>query len=334
MHIESSFTNLTPAKVLEAQSRIGRHINRTAIIESERLSEWLGHSIIFKCDNFQKTGAFKARGALNTVMSLVERGDTPKKVVAFSSGNHAQAVAWSCNKFGIPATIYMEKTVSPIKVQATKSYGAEVVLTESRQQAMDICEEEVKSGAYFIPPYDNDMVIAGQGTCALETFQDGVEPDAVFVPLGGGGLVAGTFLASQLFNKKIKVFGCEPANGSDAYNSFMSGTIFKLDALPDTIADGVKTLSIAPRTFHFIRQLAGVTIHSEQEIIYFTQWIYHLCKIICEPSCSLSLAGAFSWLKEQTSPKTVLVILSGGNVSAETYNAIWKTSYLDKIPAL
>jgi threonine dehydratase len=325
---------IAPEEVWHAMRRIRDHIVRTPLFYSKLLDSWLGgHRIYFKCENFQKVGAFKARGAINTLLAEQERGALPEKVVAFSLGNHSGGAAWACRRLGVPARIYLQKGVTPLKRQATESYGPEVIVTQSRQEAMARVEEDVKKGYYFIHPYDHDDIIAGQGTCALEIIEDLPDVDAIFAPIGGGGLASGSLLATRLMRKDCKVFGVEPKRANDAARSVKAGHIIGYDTPPDTVADGVRTLAMTERTFQYIRQLDGIYEVEEEDILYWTQWVAHLIKITAEPSSAMVLGAAFDWLKTQSKPRTVALIVSGGNVDAETHRLIWAENHLDITPA-
>ena len=179
-------------------------------------------------------------------------------------------------------------------------------------------------------PFGNDRVIAGQGTACLEALQDGIAPDAIFAPCGGGGLTSGTYLAAQALAPHAQVYGVEPTLGNDAQQSLRKGNIVRLPTMPDTIADGVRTLAVAERTFQFLQKINGIFAIDEQDIIYWTQYLTHLLKITVEPSSALAMAGAAQWLKEQSQPQTILIILSGGNLSAETHQRIWQENLLLK----
>lgn len=329
----SSFKELDPNLVKEAAKRVSPYLNHTPLIESRLLNNWLGHRIIFKAECLQRTGAFKARGALNALLTLKEQGNLPHHIAAFSSGNHAQAVAWACSMLGVKSTIYLPKIVSPIKKQATISYGADVVEAQTRKEAEALTDEAAKNGAYIIPPFDHDDVILGQGTACFEALSDSANPDAVFSPCGGGGLTSGTLLASRLFSKKIDVFAVEPKNANDAAISVKTGKIFRFEDSPDTIADGARTLGVSERTFHYLKQCAGIYEIEEEEIIYWSQWISHLLKVSCETTSAMAMAASYKWLKTQTTPKTALIILSGGNIDPSIQKKIWEKNYLDKIPA-
>lgn len=325
-------SDVTPEDILTAQARIAENVHRTPLLSSRTLDEALGHRIIFKAENLQKTGAFKLRGATNALLKLREDGALGDRVCAFSSGNHAQAVAYAARALGVKATLFIPKQASSLKIAATRACGAEVVLTETRQAAESAVTDLIAQGVAFIHPYDNPHVIVGQGTACLEALQDGADPDAVFAPCGGGGLMSGTYLATRCLRPTTKVFAAEPLLANDAAQSLRTGEIVRLSDTPMTIADGVRTLAISERTFSILKRLDGLFEIPEAEIICWTQWLTHLLKTVAEPTSALGMAAAAKWLSAQTTPKTVLVILSGGNIAPDTHCEIWKTDYLSSFP--
>jgi threonine dehydratase len=325
---------MKPDAVLDAHRRIKAHINRTPVVLSTMLNNWLGHEIMFKVEGFQKIGAFKIRGALNVLLALKEQNNLPKEVVAFSSGNHAQAVALASRMLGIKSTVIMPEFVSKVKQQATRSYGAELILTKTRQEAEARASEIQARGARLIHPSADDMIIAGQGTACFEALQDGVEADAIFAACGGGGLLSGTWMAAQLLAPKTKIFAAEPKMANDAAQSFHTGKIVSFDQTPMTIADGARTLHISELTFHYLKQLAGFYEVEEENIIYWTQWLQHLLKMNIEPTAAMAMAAAYQWLKTQKTKQRVLVILSGGNIDAATHRQIWAKDYLEQVPQI
>ena len=329
-----TYTPIPPNSIKEAHNRISPHIKKTPILQSALLNDFLKHKIKFKVEGLQTTGAFKARGALNTLLSLQEQHDLPNEIVTFSSGNHAQAVAWAGRKLGVKTTIFLPSFTSKIKQQATISYGAEVINTANRIEAEERTAEMASKGAYFIHPYDNDMVIAGQGTACYEALQEEYKPRAIFAPCGGGGLLSGTYLATQLLSPQSLVFAGEPSQANDATQSYHSGKIFRFQDSPATLADGARTLSVSERTFHYLKKLNGFYEVSEMEIVYWTQWLMHLLKVAVEPTSALAMAAAHKWMQQQTEPQEVLVILSGGNIAPETYHSIWKENQLENIPSV
>lgn len=324
---------MKPEVILEAQIRLNGYVNRTPLLQSPILNKILKASIYFKHEGFQKVGAFKARGALNALLTLKEQDKLPKKVITYSSGNHAQAIAWAASKVGIEATVIIPKVASAVKKAAARAYGAKVIIAETRQKAETLTLEATKDpDILLISPYDNDMVIAGQGTAALEAWQEEGNFDAIFAPCGGGGLLSGTYLATRLMSKSAKVFAGEPITANDAARSYKTGKIVKYDDAPNTIADGVRTLSISERTFHYLKKLDGFYEISEEEIIYWTQWLIHLLKISIEPTSALGMAAAHKWLSKQKSAKKILIILSGANADQATFKTVWEKDYLAEFP--
>ncbi|MGD1945133.1 MAG: serine/threonine dehydratase [Croceivirga sp.] len=324
---------LSLTDIQAAKNRINPYINETPILSSSLLNEWLGHEVYFKCENFQKIGAFKARGGLNTVAWLMETGQKPQHIVANSSGNHAQAVAYAGQQFGIPTTIFMPEYSSQVKIQATKGYGAEVVLSETRDITDALVKEAAKEeGAVWIPPFNHEQVICGQGTAALEALTAIQDIDAVFTPCGGGGLTSGSLIATRGLAPKAKMFGVEPLNANDAAESLRSGSIQRLSGIPDTLADGAMTMAVGNITFEYLKQLDGFFEVEEEKIVYWTQWLTHLLKCRLEPTCAMPTAAVVEWLQTQKRKQRVLVIVSGGNMDQPTSKKIWAKDYLTQLP--
>ena len=313
---------LTFDDVLAAHARIKNYIKNTPVISSQKLNEELGAQIFFKMENLQETKSFKARGAFNAILAYKEKHKKfPEKVVAQSSGNHAQGIAFVCKQFGIPALIYMAANASPFKVAASRALGAEVILCEKRIDANRSAEEKQKEGYFFIHPSDGDEVIAGQGTAAFEALQEinkmGIKIDAIFAPCGGGGLVSGSFLAASGLAPQAKVFACEPLNANDVARSVREGKIFSFDDSPNTVADGTRTLAVMEQSFFHLKKLAGILEISEEEIIL---WQKKLCEVLeqrVELTPGLAIAGVAQFLKNNPELKNqkFLVIISGGNVA-------------------
>lgn len=327
--------SLTIEDIAGAKRRIDKFINNTPVLSSSLLNGWLGHDIFFKAECFQKAGSFKARGAGNTIAWLMENNKKPQHIISNSSGNHGQAVAWAAKQFGIPSTIYMPAHSSKIKIQATSAYGAKAILCESRA----IVDEMVKQasgdkGTYWVPPFNHEQVIAGQGTAAYEALIELGEVDAVAAPCGGGGLLSGSLIASHALSPKAEVLGAEPLNANDAALSLRMNAIQKLQATPYTLADGAMTLSVGDITFEYLKSLNNIYEIEESKIIYWTQWISHLLKIRVEPTSAMSMEAVSCWLSGQKSRKRVLVILSGGNIDQETSLKIWGQNCLFDIPHL
>jgi threonine dehydratase len=327
----------TPDMVAKAHVRISNHIHNTPLLYSETLNKMLGSDIYFKMDVMQKTGSFKLRGVLNHLLALKENGKIPEKIVAYSTGNHALAMSYSAKFFGIHARVYLPKNVSPIKKRIAKYYGAEVIEVKTRAEAETLSQKDGKNGFYYLHPSDDDQTIAGAGTMCYEALMEITKrnirlPDAIFASCGGGGLLAGTYLAKELLSPSSKVIGVEPEAANDAYKSLQSGEIKRFKNSPNTIADGLRALSICERTFNYLKKLDGFYTCSEESIYYWTAWIMQTMKVTCEPSASISMAAAYEWLKQNNSKKTILVLLSGGNVDPTFYLDLWNKDHLEIIP--
>jgi len=326
---------LTIQDIKAAKHRIAPYINKTPILFSSLLNEWLGHEVFFKCENFQKIGAFKARGGLNTVSWIRETGQKPKHIVANSSGNHAQAMAFAGQQFGVPTTIFMPEYSSQVKIQATKGYGAKVVLSKTRDLTDTLVSEAAQQkGTYWIPPFNHEQVICGQGTAAMEALSELEDIDAVFTPCGGGGLTSGTLIATRGWSPKTKVMGVEPLNANDAAESLRRGSIQRLSAIPNTLADGAMTMAIGELTFEYLKQLDGFYEVAEDRIIYWTQWLTHLLKCRLEPTCAMPMQAVVEWLATQKTKQRVLVIISGGNMDQSTSRKIWERDFLMELPSI
>jgi threonine dehydratase len=327
-HIQS------PHLVLESYERIKNYIHKTPIIQSESLNEMLGgHKIFFKAESLQKTGAFKVRGVLNHLLLMKEQNMLPERVVAYSTGNHGIGLAYVAKVLNIHARIYLPKHTSFVKQKAAEYYGAEVIYTESREEAERRSFLDQDNGFYYLHPSDSDSTIAGAGTMCFEALLEMKrKPDAIFVSCGGGGLASGTYLAKELMSKDSKLICTEPLNANDAFQSYHSGKIFRFKDSPNTIADGLKTLGLSARTFEYIKQMDDFVCVEEGEIFYWTAWLIHLLKIACEPSCALNMSAVKAWLAGKTEPQNVLVMISGGNIDPSLYREIWKEDYLMTSP--
>ncbi len=306
---------ISKEKIERAHKRISKGIHNTPVLTSQSIDKISGCRIYFKCENFQKIGAFKMRGALNAILSF-DKKDIEKGFVTHSSGNHAQAVALSSKICNTKSYIIMPKDAPKIKIEAVKSYGAEVILCENNERArISQCNKILeRTGANFIHPYDNYDVILGQATCAKELYEDKNIPrlDNIICPVGGGGLASGTIKATEFFSPETKVVLSEPENASDAHDSFNQKKLIPVKN-PNTIADGLKT-SLSKKTFNII--VSGteeiITV-SEAEIINSMKIIWERLKVICEPSCSLPLAAILK-NKSKFRNKSVGIILTGGNI--------------------
>lgn len=304
--------------VLAAYNRIKDHIKNTAVISNQELNEEFGAEIFFKMENQQITNSFKARGAFNAILSYKEKhGKFPQKIVVQSSGNHAQAIAYACKKFGIEALIYMINKASPLKIKSAQDLGAKVILLEKRSEVNQKAEEKQKEGYFFIHPSADADVICGQSTCTFEALNQIAEVDYIFAPCGGGGIAAGAFLAAQKLSPKAKIFACEPLNGNDIAQSFHAGKIITFEETPNTIADGARTLGTSEICFQYIKNFAGVLEIPEEKIIFWQKKLSEKLNQKIEPTSALTIAGVEKFLQENKDMKNskILVLISGGNVS-------------------
>ena len=302
-------------RIRTAHERIRPHIHRTPVLTSSRLDEASGAKLFFKCENLQKIGAFKARGATNAVFSL-DDASAKRGVATHSSGNHGTALARAAKLRGIPAHIVMPKNSAKVKVRAVESYGAHVLFCEPNDQAREAACADViaKTGATLIHSFENEDVMAGQGTAAIELLED-VEIDLVMCPVGGGGLLSGTAVAAKSMRPNIKVVAAEPANADDAAQSFRAGKRI-VTAKHFTIADGLRT-NVGEKTFPIIqRYVDDIVTVSEEAIVSAMRKIWETMKIIIEPSAAVPYA-AIAESKIDIAGKRVGIILTGGNVDLD-----------------
>lgn len=301
------------ATLQNIHDRIKPHIHRTPVLSSRLINDLCGARVFFKCENFQKMGAFKMRGAANAILNLTE-AQKNKGVVTHSSGNFAQALSLAAKQIGITAYIVMSKNAPQVKKDAVKTYGGIIIECDSNIQAR---EDEahrivVEKGASFIHPSNDENVIHGQGTAAIELLEDHPDLDYIFTPVGGGGLLAGTLLAAKHFSKHCKVIAGEPKAVDDAYRSLLSGNIEK-NKTTNTIADGLRTY-LGDRNFPIIKKHVEKIIRVEEdEIIDAMKLVWERMKIIIEPSSAVAFAAVLKE-KETFKNKTIGVIISGGNV--------------------
>ncbi len=302
----------------DAYKRLADVANKTPVMTSRTLNRQINAFVYFKCENFQRVGAFKFRGAYNT-LSLLSPERREKGVIAPSSGNHAQALSLASSLLDIRAVIIMPADAPRIKVNATKGYGAEVIFSGNNpEERFQKTEELVEEKGYtLVHPYDNDNIINGAGTAAYELIQEVGELDFVFCPIGGGGLISGTSLATKGLSPEARVIGVEPANADDAFRSLQEGRVLP-SISPNTIADGLRT-SLSERTFNIIQKhVEEIITVSEEEIIDAMRFLWERMKIVVEPSGAVSLAGLLAD-KIEIEGKRIGVILSGGNVDLDRF---------------
>src|SRR4026209_222896 len=308
---------LTLELINEARHRIASRIHRTPVLTSRQFNEAAGKEVFFKCENFQRAGAFKIRGATNRIQSLTPE-EKRQGIVAFSSGNHAQAVALAGREAGVRALIAMPEGGPAAKVAATREYGAEVVFYDRHKQdreafAMDLAERE---RLIMVPPYDDYFILAGQGTCGLELVEEVPELDAVLAPCSGGGLFAGVATAAKALNPQIRCYPVEPVTADDTRQSFLKGERVSIPP-PPTIADGLRVQIPGKLTFPIIQRLADdVLTVTDEEIIATTRFILFRMKMLVETS-GATAAAAVMFNKLPPDVKRVGVVLSGGNIDPD-----------------
>lgn len=316
MHTPPSY-----ADVAAAAGRILGHAHRTPVMTSRFADEETGATLFFKCENFQRMGAFKFRGAMNA-LSRFDARQKAAGVVAFSSGNHAQAVALAARLLGIPATIIMPLDAPAAKVAATRGYGGHVVTydryTQDREQiGRDLAE---RHGLTLIPPYDHPDVIAGQGTAAKELIEEAGPLDVLLVCLGGGGLLAGSALSARALSPECRVYGVEPEAGNDGQRSFRTGSIVHIDT-PRTIADGAQTQHLGTLTFPIIRRdVTDILTASDEQLVEAMRFFAERMKMVVEPTGCLGFAAARG-IGNELAGRRVGIIVSGGNIDLARYGA-------------
>ena len=310
--------------VARAHERLRGKAHRTPVLTSSTIDALTGAKVHFKCENLQRMGAFKFRGAYNA-LSQLSPAQRKQGVVAFSSGNHAQAVALAGKLLDVPRTIVMPAEAPAVKLEATRGYGAEVVLYEKDQDREELAKRiSSERGLTLIPPFDHPHIVAGQGTAAKELIEDTGPLDILLVPCGGGGLLSGCAIAARHLSPGCRVIGVEPAAGDDGLRSFRSGRIETI-ALPDTIADGARTTALGRITFALIRaHVDGFLTVTDDELLKSMFFLWERMKIVVEPTGTLA-ACALLERKLDAKGKRVGVILSGGNVDVKAMAAMIRT---------
>ena len=316
----------TFADVVAASERLQGVAHRTPVLRSTTANALLGAELFFKCENLQRMGAFKFRGGYNT---LAQFSPEQKKrgVLAFSSGNHAQAIALSARILGMPAAIVMPEDAPAAKLAATRGYGAEVITYDRFTEDREAISQRIASerGMTLVPPYNHPHVIAGQGTAAMELLQEVPDLDYLFAPLGGGGLLSGTLLSAKALAPNCKVYGVEPEAGNDAQQSLRKGEIVKI-ATPKTIADGAQTQALGDITFAIIRRdVTDIITANDAQLVETMRFYAERMKIVVEPTGALSLAGARHGGIDLKG-KRVGFIISGGNVDLANYGALLQSA--------
>jgi len=312
-------TTVNPNAVARAAERVHGIANRTPVMTSRTLNGRTGRQIYLKCENFQRVGAFKFRGAYNAISQL-SASEKAAGVVTHSSGNHAQGVALAARLLDVPATIVMPRDAPEIKRAATAGYGAHIIPCDAAERERVSAEMVAERGFTLIHPYDDERIIAGQGTATWELFDEVGDLDLLFVPVGGGGLISGSALAAAARSPECRVVGVEPETAADANRSWREGVIHTLEEVPDTIADGLRTRFVGERNLAVMRHYVDeMTTVSEDEIVETLRFIWQRLKLVVEPSAAVALAPLLASGYSGPGPR-VGVILSGGNVDIQNFN--------------
>ena len=302
--------------VLAAHARVAPYIHRTPVLTSSFLNELTGAELFFKCENFQKAGAFKVRGACNAVFGLTDEM-AAKGVATHSSGNHALSLSYAAGRRGIPCHVVMPRTAPQAKKDAVLGYGGQITECEPSTSSREavFAEVQARTGAEFVHPYNDPRVIAGQGTCSRELLEQVDGLDAVIAPIGGGGMISGTCLTLSTLAPGMEVFAAEPLNADDAARSFRAGKIIADDA-PETVADGLK-VPLKDLTWHFVsRHVTDVLTATEDQIVEAMKLIWKRMKIVMEPSSAVPLASILA-NRDRFKGRRVGVIVTGGNVDLD-----------------
>jgi threonine dehydratase len=310
--------------IAAAHERIKPHARRTPVMTSRQVDELTGARVFFKCENLQRMGAFKFRGAYNA-LSRLSPDEKRRGVLAFSSGNHAQAVALAGTLLGIKTTIVMPEDAPRVKLEATRGYGGEVVTYRKGENREEVSKKLSQERALtLIPPFDHPHIVAGQGTAAKELIEDAGTLDVLLVPCGGGGLISGCAIAARQLSPDCRVIGVEPAAGDDATRSFKEKRLVKIE-VPDTIADGARTTSLGAITFPLVlKYVSDMLTVKDEELLRTMFWLWERMKIVVEPTGALA-ACAVLQRKIELHRLRVGVVLSGGNVDLS-----WAAAQIDK----
>ena len=315
---------ITFEDVLDAAERLRGVANPTPVLQSRTLNEITGRNVYLKCENFQRAGAFKFRGAYNAISRLDEEART-RGVVAYSSGNHAQGIALSARLLGVPAVIVMPDDAPQVKVDATRGYGAEIVFFD--RQKVDGADYQhvvaAERGSVVIPPYDNPYIMAGQGTAALELLKTAPEIDTLVVPIGGGGLIAGCAVAAKGFRPSIRIYGVETVGADDTKLSLAKGERVTVPP-PETIADGTRSQTPGELTFPVMQALLeDVLIVSDEQVLDALRFVVTRMKIVIEPSGAVPVAAAMAGLLPDDA-RNVGIVISGGNIDPSVLASLWE----------
>jgi len=313
---------ITFSDVQHAADRLRGVANRTPVMTSRTFNAMTGREVFFKCENFQRGGAFKFRGAYNRLAQLAPE-EKRRGVVAFSSGNHAQGVALAAKLLSIPAAIVMPDDAPPVKLAATRGYGAEVIVYDRLKESREAIAKKLadERGVILVPPFNDPHIIAGQGTAAMELLEEIPDLDAIVTPVGGGGLISGCAIAAKAMRPQIQILGVEAVGADDAKQSLQRGEIVHIDP-PSTIADGIRTQSVGALTFAIMCELlSDIVIVSDEEILDAVRFAIMRMKIVAEPTGAVPIAAVMQ-NRIPGNLKRVGVIVSGGNISGELLSEV------------
>ena len=308
----------TAADVVAAAERIRPYVHRTPVLTCAAIDAVCGRPVLMKAEHLQKVGAYKARGATNQIRTLVESGAEVPGVVAASSGNHGQAVAWAAGLAGIPATVVVPQWVAAPKRAAVEGYGATVVLAGPRNEHVGLAHDlAAREGLFEVPPFEHPVTIAGQGTWVLEAMEEPPDLEAIVVPIGGGGLASGTALGVEASGRRVAVYGAEPAGADDTFRSMQAGAIVAIEH-PTSIADALLSPRPGDLTFSIMRErLAGVVTVTDEQIVAAMRLLWERAKQVVEPAGAVALSAVANGRIPGTGP--VMVMLSGGNVDLDVF---------------
>ena len=322
-NLDLIFLMQSSLEVKKAYFRIRDFVLQTPIVTCELLNKSLGHEIYFKLESFQHTGAFKVRGVFNYFLSMES---LPVSVSVGTTGNNGVGLAFVSNKLGMKARIYFPECSADIKVEKAAYYGAEIIRTKSYKEAVKMAQDDVEKGFVCFPTSKSEKVIAGAGTLCYEALQQlsHIKLDGIFASCATGGMLAGCLLAKNLLSPETKLFGTEPQSADDGLRSIISGEVVTLSQF-DTFADGLSVHSISGTTLKYLRCLDGFFLVEEDEILYWTKILNGALNSFCEPACAINMASVAKWLENKTSPQKILVIISGGNLSAKVCDALYQS---------
>ncbi|KAF8818993.1 serine/threonine dehydratase [Rickettsia endosymbiont of Cardiosporidium cionae] len=315
------YTLQDPSTILEAHFRIKNYVNNTPIIDSKALNKLCENNLYFKVDSVQKTGAFKIRGVLNYLLYFKEKYTKfPKKIVTYSTGNHALALSYAADLFDINVRIYLPQNISSLKKYIISCYNVELIEVTTRNEAENRAIYDIKDDFLFLHPSDNEQIISGAGTMCYEAIHSlnqeyNIEKiDAIFAPCGGGGLLSGTYLAKELLSKNTLLIGAEPKMANDAYISLQQNKIYEFQESPSTVADGLKALRIAEYNFEYLKKLNDFYLVTEEMIYFWSEKLIKHLRITCEPSAAVAMAATYNWIvKNGYKNKNIIILISGGN---------------------